>query len=206
MKNLGIRMNIINQNIKQTKEFFNERADTWDNTSNYNYEKISAIVTLAGIKEGSRVADIACGTGILFHEILSHKPKLLLGVDLSDKMIKNARSKYVNPNLRLLVSDFFNVHETGFDTIFLYNAYPHFLDKSRFSIHMSEMLKTGGRFMIAHGEGRDSINIHHTGKAVSKLSCGLKSAEEEKANFSQAFNIDMIADTDEIYFFSGTKK
>ncbi len=206
MKGTDINMDIINKNIKQTKEFFDECADTWDDTSNYNYEKISAIVTLAEIKEGSRVADIACGTGVLFPEVLSHKPNLLLGIDLSDKMIERARSKYVSPHLRLLASDFFDVHENDFDTIFLYNAYPHFLDKSRLANHMSEMLKPGGRIMIAHGDGRDNINNHHTGKMVSKLSCGLKCAKEEKNNFSDVFNIDMIADTAEIYFFSGTKK
>jgi hypothetical protein len=41
---------------------------------------------------------------------------------------------------------------------------------------------------------------------VSQISWPLRSAKEEAAEFSDFFNIDMIVDTSEIYFFSGTKK
>lgn len=190
----------------EIKNFFNRCADTWDDSCNHDPEKVAAIVTLAGVTKGSRVADIACGTGVLFPEILSRKPELLLGIDLSDKMIEKARSKFSDSNLRLIAADCFDVKESGFDTILLYSAYPHFPEKAKLSKHMADMLKTGGRIMVAHCEGKDAINSHHRGAMVSQLSWDLQPAKEEAAKFSNEFHIDMIADTNDIYFFSGTKR
>lgn len=199
-------MDVTKIKTNEIKKFFNHCADTWDNSCSHNPEKIAAIVTLAGVKQGSRVADIACGTGVLFSEILSRNPEFLLGIDLSEKMIEKAQSKFSDPRLHLIASDCFDVHETGFDTIFIYSAYPHFPDKTKLAKHMAEMLKPGGRIMVAHSEGKYAINGHHTGKMVSQLSWNLQSAKEEAAKFSETFHIDMIADTDNIYFFSGVKK
>jgi demethylmenaquinone methyltransferase/2-methoxy-6-polyprenyl-1,4-benzoquinol methylase len=192
---------------REIREFFDRRAETWDGSIVPSRpEKIAAIVTLAGIRQGSRVADIACGTGVLFPEILSRDPEFLLGADLSDRMIEKARSKFSDGRLRLTASDCFEIHESGFDTILIYNAYPHFPDKARLAEHMAGMLKTGGRLMIAHGESRATINGRHTGVPAGRISWALEPAGEEAAKFAGFFRIDLLADTDEIYFFSGVKK
>ena len=199
-------MEEIKVGTNKTKDFFDKYADTWDDLCKHDPEKIAAIVTLAGIKQQSRVADIACGTGILFSEILSHNPAFLLGVDLSDKMIEKASSKFSDPRLHLNASDFFDVHETNFDTIFIYNAYPHFLDKAKLAAHLSDMLRKNGRIMIAHSESRNTINKCHEGNKVNEISYKLQPVQEEIAKFTEKFYIDMAADTDDIYFFSGIKK
>lgn len=190
----------------EIKQFFDKHAETWDNYCCYDQNKISAVATLAGIVPGTRVADIACGTGIMFPELISRNPAEILGVDLSDEMIARAREKFTDSRIRLLASDLFDVRETGFDIAIIFNAYPHFPDKSKLALHLSKMLKDGGRFMIAHCDGRDSINHCHSGKTVSRVSWPLRSAKEEAAVFSGCFEIDMLADTPEIYFFSGVKK
>lgn len=190
----------------ETKQFFDKYAETWDNSCKCDQKKIAAIVTLAGITSGSRIIDIACGTGVMFSEMLSRNPAMILGVDLSDKMIAKAHDKFADSRLHLLASDLFDVHETEFDTAMIFSAYPHFPDKTRLANHISEMLKEDGRFIVAHCEGRDAINHCHSGKMVSQISWPLRSAKEEAAEFSDFFNIDMIVDTSEIYFFSGTKK
>ena len=200
------RMDKAKNQTEEIKKFFNQCAETWDDSCSHDSQKIAAIVTLAGVAAGSRVADIACGTGVLFPEILSRNPEFLLGIDLSDRMIAKARSKFSDPRLHLIASDCFDVHETDFDTVFIYSAYPHFQDKAKLAELTAEMLKAGGRIMIAHSEGKRAINRHHSGKTVSQLSWDLQSVKEEAAKFSEAFNIDMLADTDNIYFFSGTKK
>ena len=60
--------------------------------------------------------------------------------------------------------------------------------------------------MIAHNDGRSSINHCHRGTRVSQVSWPLRPAAEEAAVFSNYFDIDMLADTPDIYFFSGIKK
>lgn len=190
---------------ERIRSFFDGLADGWDARCRHDPEKLAAIVTLAGIGPGSRVADIACGTGVLFPEILSRKPSLLFGIDLSEKMIEKAREKFSDPRLRLAAADCFDVKETGFDVVVLYSALPHFSDRARLAAQAAAMLKPGGRFLAAHSEGRQSINSCHDGGALT-VSWELKSAREEAANFAGLFAIDMLADTKDIYFFSGTKK
>lgn len=190
----------------EVKHFFDQCAGTWDDHCHYDPKKITAIVTLAGIAPGSRAVDIACGTGVLFPEMLSRGPAVILGVDLSDEMIATAQRKFTDPRLRLRAADLFDVQETGYDSAMIFSAYPHFPDKRKLSRHVSKMLKVGGRLMVAHCEGRDSVNRCHTGKTVSQISWPLRSAREEAAEFSDCFNMDMLADTPEIYFFSGTRK
>lgn len=188
------------------KQFFDHMADTWDEENWIDANKIAAIVTLAGIREGSRVVDIACGTGVLVPELLSRNPSLLLGVDLSDRMIERAREKYTDPRLRLLATDLFAVKETGFDTAMIFNAYPHFGDKRDLAAQAAKLLASGGRLMVAHGGGKQIINSCHTGEAVSHISWPLRSASEEAAEFSEFFEIDMTVDSPDIYLFSGIKK
>ncbi|HEX3037403.1 MAG TPA: methyltransferase domain-containing protein [Oscillospiraceae bacterium] len=190
----------------EIKQFFDERAEKWDIYCKCSEEKVAAIVTLAGITAGSHVVDIACGTGVLFPEILSRNPAEILGIDLSDEMIRKARSKFTDSRLRLLASDLFDVHETGFDTAMIFSAYPHFKEKVKLALQVSDMLKSGGRVMVAHCEGKDSINHCHSGETVSQISWPLRAAQEEAAAFSDYFDIDMVADTSDIYFFSGIKK
>ena len=159
----------------EMKYFFDKYAETWDNCCSYDQKKIAAIVTLAGITLDSRIVDIACGTGVMFPEMLSRNPAMILGIDLSNEMIAKANSKFTDSRLRLLTSDLFDVHETDFDTAMIFSAYPHFQNKPKLAEQVSKMLKTGGRVMVAHCEGRDSINHCHTGKTVSKISCNKKS-------------------------------
>lgn len=190
----------------EIKEFFDQRAALWDDICTYDQKKMEAIVTLAGIASGSRVVDIACGTGVMFPEMLSRNPETILGVDLSDAMIAKAQRKFTDERLRLLASDLFQVQETGFDIAMIFCAYPHFPDKSKLAKQISKMLNDGGRFMVAHCEGRASVNHCHAGDAVSQISWALRPVKEEAAEFAAYFDIDMLSDTSEIYFFSGTKK
>lgn len=192
--------------LNEMKQFFNGCAETWDAHCTMNQEKIASIVTLAGIQSGSRVVDIACGTGVMFPEIFSRSPAEVFGIDLSDEMIAKARSKYSDARLHLLASNLFDVHETGFDVAMIFSAYPHFQDKVKLAKQVAEMLKPGGRIMVAHSESRNAINSCHTGKAVNRLSCPLRAVKEEANEFLEYFNMDILADTSDIYLFSGTKR
>lgn len=190
----------------EMRDFFNAHAETWDKNCRHSAEKIAAIVTLAGVAAGSRIADIGCGTGVLFPEILSRNPAYLEGIDLSEQMIRKAREKFSDPRLHLTASDCFRFRGTGFDAVLIYSAYPHFPDKARLAAQTARMLKPGGRLMVAHSESRAVINGRHTANAVSHLSWELRPVEEEASEFRDLFRIDMQADTDDIYFFSGTRK
>ena len=189
--------------IKQVRDYFDERASQWDAVCSHDRHKLAAVVTLARVTPGARVLDIACGTGVLFEELLSREPAYVLGVDLSPNMIAAARQKHRDPRLQTLAADLFDVDETGFDTAIIYSAYPHFPDKHRLAQKVRAMLAPGGRFLIAHSESRQTINGRHNGSA-SPISMPLRPARVEAAAWEPLFQIDMVADTPDLYFISGT--
>ncbi len=195
----------MNDNLKETKEYFDNIAPTWDDFSINDSEGVRTAVSLGGIKEGYRIADIACGTGVLFNDILSKDPSELWGIDLSEKMLEEAAKKHTDSRINLWAGDFEDFGEKDFDLAFVYRAYPHFPDKPAFAKKLCSILKSGGRFVIAHSESRHAVNHRHSGGAAD-ISDILAPAIEESKNFTELFDIDIIADTDYIYVISGTKK
>lgn len=198
---------MIRVDIQKVKYFFDQRAENWDVINVHDPEKLSMLVTMAQIPEDGRILDVACGTGVLFPEILKRNPSQLWGIDLSEAMIAKASQKFDDPRLHLIASDFFDFHGTGFDVVTIYSAYPHFMDKDALIRHVSEILKPGGRIFVAHSESRHKINHRHgEGSQVQEVSTHLKSAWEEAKHFENSFTVDVLADTPEFYVISGVKK
>ena len=194
--------------IKNEKviDFFDSLAENWDNKIIINAEKIEKILDYANIGEGQRILDLACGTGVLFNFLLEKKVKEIVGIDISPEMIKKAQLKFNHPNIKTFAMDFFDYNENNFDVVTIYSAYPHFQNREKLAKHVSECLKEGGRFIVAHIESKEKINSRHNGKIVSDVSTELKSAEEEALFWKPYFNVDTLIDNDEIYILSGVKK
>ena len=53
-----------------------------------------------------------------------------------------------------------------FDAVVIYNAYPHFPDKPAMVKKVYRLLKPSGRFVVAHGIGREATNLHHEAVAA----------------------------------------
>ncbi len=192
--------------LEKIREYFESLAQSWDDHLCADPEKINSIIDVCEISEGHRVVDIACGTGVLFEHILERQPSILVGVDACDAMAKIARSKFCDERLRVEAQDFFCLKEDGFDRAVLYNSYPHFFDKVALAKKIHDVLGSGGRFVIAHGQGRHIINGVHKGKKEKGVSMALKDADKEKEWFEPFFDIDEIEDSQALYMISGTKK
>ena len=191
--------------IQHVKEYFNARADQWDQMCHHDPKKLSALVTLAGVCPGQQILDIACGTGALFDTLLSKQPARLVGVDVSDRMISIAREKYPLPCVELFAMDILDFTETGFDTAFIYSAYPHFSDKASLARAVWKALRPGGRFMVAHSESRATIDQRHHIPQVQRISTHLQPALQEADVWRDLFQVDILADTPDLYVISGVK-
>jgi len=112
------------------------------------------VVELANLREGDRVLDVACGTGAS-HRMLLQKIGLhgqLVGVDLSDEMLKRAQAKarrfefeqaeYLKAAVEELSLVF---EEESFDAVISINGLPQFLHPENALLEMVSVLKPGGR-------------------------------------------------------------
>ena len=162
---------------KDVIAFFDERAGEWDAGMVRSDEKIGRILDNAKVTAGSRVLDIACGTGVLIGDYLRRNVESVTAVDISPEMIRIAREKFPQENVRFVCGD----AETaplgeGFDAIVIYNAFPHFPDPERL-----------------HG-------------AASRVSNGLMEAEALAAIFARHLRVTDVISTDEMYQVVGEKE
>lgn len=79
--------------------FFDKLAPGWDAGQIRDEDKITTILDAAGVREGVKVLDVACGTGVLIPDYLDRKVASVTGVDISEEMIKIARSKFLRDEL-----------------------------------------------------------------------------------------------------------
>ncbi len=187
---------------KTVAEFFDRCASWWDADMVRNEPIIARILDNGGIREGIRVLDVACGTGVLFPDYL-RRGATVTGIDISQEMVKVAKGKF--PQIEVLCGD---VEETPFpepfDAVMVYNAFPHFPDPARLIRTLAGLVKPGGRLSIAHGMSRASLLNHHAGRA-SQVSIDLLHEDELKALMEPWFEVDTVISDREMYQVAGTR-
>lgn len=187
------------------KEFFNTRAEKFNNNFLDRQNKAKSILDLHLIKGGEKVLDIACGTGVLEDVLLQFGVGEIVAIDISENMIEYAKQLNTSEKVTFLATDIYSFTGSGFDTAIIYSAYPHLLDKAKLVQKLNKVLKAGGRFIIMHSTGYKSLNEMHS-SLNEKLYLPLKPAKKECKIFESCFDIDVIIDTEERYVISGVKK
>lgn len=192
--------------IEDIGAYFDERSRNWDQVMEPSGVKHLMVAQLAGVREGSRVLDVGCGTGIMARAYLELGASSIVGLDLSQGMIDRARDNFADvpsERLRFECGDIMS-YETGelFDAVVIYNAYPHFLNKQALVEATARLLKPQGRFLVAHGMGRHALNQHHH-DVPANVTSDLLGARESADAWRARFDIDMLADAPFIYFFGG---
>lgn len=189
--------------IESVIEFFNLRAATWDEKMVRNEEAISAILDCAGIREGIDVLDVACGTGVLFRDYLNRGVASLTAIDVAPKMARIAQEKF--PQVDVICG---NVEtwpfERKFDSVVVYNAFPHFPVFPRIVRELAFLTKPGGRLTVAHGMSLERLRAHHAG-AASKISREMLAPEELAVLMRRYFIVDTALSDDEKYIVSGIR-
>ena len=191
---------------KDIIEFFDRRASSWDAELIRNDEVISIILDNGGIKNGVKVLDVACGTGVLIPDYLEREVESVTGIDISPEMIAIGKAKFKQDNVSFICGDVETAElPCNFDCCMVYNAFPHFPDPARLIAVLAAHLKVGGRLSIAHGMSRAMIDRHHEGSA-SKVSRGLMSETELKALMEKHFDVDIVISDAKMYQVSGIKR
>lgn len=189
-------------NKEDVIQFFNDKADKWDENLKKSDEVINTILDHCCIGKNSIVLDVATGTGVLFDYYKQREAKAI-GIDISEKMIEIAKRKY--PDFSFLVEDGETFQsEKRYDAIVIYNAFPHFSHPAKLIENLSSLLKQDGRLTIAHGMSREKINgIHHAGAA--HVSNGLMEIDDLKKLVEQHLAVEVKISNESMYQIVGRK-
>lgn len=187
--------------------FFDQLASSWDADMIKDDEIIESILDHVKLQEGMDVLDVACGTGVMFPYYLRRKVNSVTAIDISSEMVKIASEKNKdNPKVKVICGDVEESEELGiYDTIVVYNAFPHFPDADRLIQRLSSLVKPGGYVTVAHGMSRERINAHHSG-AAAHVSNGLMTAEELSEIFARYLEVETVVSDDKMYQVTGRKK
>ena len=191
---------------KEIIAFFDRLAPGWDADMIRHDGIISQILDGAGVREGVRVLDVACGTGVLFPDYLARGVASVTGVDISPEMMKIAREKFTRRNIEVLCADVEELPlERKFDCVVVYNAFPHFPDPEKLIRILTGHLADGGRLTVAHGMSRAAIDHHHEGTA-SKVSRGLIHEDELATLMEKYLKVEVKISDDRMYQVTAAKK
>lgn len=191
-------------NKQDVIEFFDRLAPWWDADMVRDDAIIATILDNAGVSQGKRVLDVACGTGVLFGDYLARKVASLTAIDISPEMAKIASAKC--PQARVLCGDALTQPLPGpFDCIVVYNAFPHFPQPEKLIEVLSGYLAPGGSLTVAHGMSRAAIDAHHHGSA-SKVSVGLMHEDDLAALMGRFLTVKHKISNEKMYQVTAVKQ
>ena len=151
-----------------SREYFNSVADKWDSMVYHDTDKINKIMSLIDLQKGSRVLDVGTGTGILIPYISSiiGDNGSVTAIDISDRMIDIAKSKYSYSNVNYIVGDVMEAELPlkNYDCIICYSMFPHLSEKGHAVKKFASLLKSEGKLVVCHSQSRESINNLHKEK------------------------------------------
>lgn len=184
-------------------EFFNSCASSWDSNQETDEKIISIIFEKGAITKGASVLDVGSGTGILFPYYKKAGVSSLLGIDISEKMVELAKSKF--PDTEIICGDAETYRfNCKFDAVMIYNAFPHFPCPDLLFENLSSALNEGGRLSVSHGAGREEIQKCHKGNA-KPFSASLPEAKVLAEFMKKYLTVDTVISTDKMYMVSGVK-
>ena len=115
-----------------------------------------------------------------------------------------AKSKY--PEIEIICDDIHSyAFKKKFDTVIIYNAFPHFEDPAKLFNNLHRALKSDGRLTVAHGISEKEVAECHA-SAAKHVSNPLPSKEKLAGMMSDLFEVDTMISDENMYMVTGIKK
>ena len=115
-----------------------------------------------------------------------------------------AKKKFQQDNVQIICGDVETQQfEHKFDSIVVYNAFPHFSQPENLIKILAAHLKEEGVLTVAHGMSRKQIDRCHSGKA-SHVSIGLMNEDELAEIFGNHLEVIVKRSDEKMYQVAGT--
>ncbi|MGA2236212.1 MAG: methyltransferase domain-containing protein [Terriglobales bacterium] len=138
---------------------FNELVDVFDRPQPLEVmARLREIVSSAGLSSGEVVLDVGTGVGVLIPLIQSYQPTAILACDVAERMLQRVQNKY--PAVRTFHADIasLDLGASSLDAIFMNGMYGNIADKPAACRNAARMLRSGGRLVVSHPEGRAFVD------------------------------------------------
>ena len=134
---------------EKTKEHFNETAGDYNNSSDGKFVEGMYDVLVEEIEksESGKILDVGCGNGNLFTLLPENKYELY-GVDFSQNMIIEAKSKCKNATFSVADAEMLPFDDDSFDIVVCNASFHHYIHPDRVLEEMHRVLKDGGKLLI----------------------------------------------------------
>jgi len=161
--------------MENRRKYFESQANDWDKSFiAEDLEILSFLIDSFNIREGYKIADLGCGTGILF-DILRRRvgrSGLVIGVDFCSAMVQRARINFPFENVVAIDADaeMLPLRSECVDAAISFAAFAHFEHQEMVMEEASRILKKGGSFHIIHLLSSTELETYHqnTGGPVAK--------------------------------------
>ena len=138
---------------------FNELVDVFDRPQPSEVmARLWEIVASAELRPRSGGSGCGDGAGVLIPLIQSYQPSTVLACDVAEKMLQRVQDKY--PAVRTSHTDIISLAlaSTSLDAIFMNGMYGNIADKPAACGNAARMLRSGGRLVVSHPEGRAFVD------------------------------------------------
>ncbi len=174
---------------------FNELVDVFDRPQPPEVmARLREIVASAELLPGAVVLDVGTGVGVLIPLIQFYQPAAVLVCDVADKMLQRVQEKY--PGVCTYHTDIasLTLASTSVDAIFMNGMYGNIADKPAACGNAARMLRSGGRFVVSHPEGRAFVDQL---RATSDLFIESLPTKEEFGAILEPLGLEVMAYRDE---------
>jgi ubiquinone/menaquinone biosynthesis C-methylase UbiE len=202
----------MNYKEEQSIRSYNKKAGNYENTYDGKFTSSfkEELINKVALKENYKVLDVACGTGTLLNGLMKKCPIDATGIDISDKMIAVAKSKYSNINFFVSSCVPLGFENDTFDVITVSAAFHHFPYPSEFAKEAYRVLKSKSRIYIAEVSMPNIIRQIFNVIALPLIKAGdvkIYSSKELRSIFEQAGFINIsIEKRENIQFLQAEKR
>ena len=137
--------------LEESRQTFDSQASQYDKGINGKHARQAYPIIMDVLKEfePKTILDLGCGTAALLEMVLKIKSiDTAYGVDLSEKMLEQARSKQIKAVLVQGDSEYLPFEENFFDVVYCNDSFHHYPNPREVLKEVKRVLKQSGKFIL----------------------------------------------------------